>query len=168
MKLFLVGMMGSGKTYWAEKLMKKFKIPAYDLDSLVEMMEEKTIPEMFAEDGEGFFRKAEARMLRMFKEKKQFILSCGGGTPCFNENMSWMNKNGITIWLDEPVEVLAARLSAEKQNRPLIKDLADIDLTKFLTSKVAEREAYYSQATYRLNGNDLNEKAFEKILKQHA
>jgi shikimate kinase len=81
-KIFLLGMMGAGKTFWAEKLKKKLKIPAYDLDSLVEMMEEKTIAEMFAEDGEDFFRKAEAKMLRMFKEKKSFILSTGGGTPC--------------------------------------------------------------------------------------
>jgi shikimate kinase len=167
-RIFLIGMMGSGKTYWAEKLKKKFKVPAYDLDSLVEMMEEKTISEMFAEDGEEYFRKAESKMLRMFKEKKQFILSCGGGTPCFNDNMSWMNKIGITIWLNEPVEVLAQRLSNEKQNRPLIKDLNDAELHTFLRGKVIEREPYYKQATITLSGSDLNEAAFTNILKQHA
>jgi shikimate kinase len=168
MKIFLIGMMGSGKSYWAEKLKKKFKIPAYDLDGLVEMMEEKTISEMFAEDGEEFFRKAEAKMLRMFKEKKQFILSCGGGTPCFADNMNWMNKNGITIWLDEPVEVLAERLSAEKGNRPLIKDLEDDELKIFLSAKIAEREFFYNMALHRLSGNNLNETAFAQIIKQHA
>jgi shikimate kinase len=168
MKLFLIGMMGSGKTYWAERLKKKFKIPAYDLDSLVEMMEEKTIPEMFAEDGEDFFRKAESKMLRMFKEKKQFILSCGGGTPCFNDNINWMNKNGTTVWIDEPVDVLAARLSIEKLHRPLIKDLEDEDLKTYLKNKLAEREEFYKQATYRLNANQLNEDGFSKIMKQHV
>jgi shikimate kinase len=168
MKIFLIGMMGSGKTYWAEKLKKKYKIPAYDLDGLVEMMEEKTISEIFSEEGEESFRKAEARMLRMFKEKKQFILSCGGGTPCFGDNMNWMNKNGITIWLDEPVEVLAERLSAEKENRPLIKDLPDAELQSFLSGKFAERESFYIMANHRLTGNNLNEYAFAQIIKQHA
>src|SRR3954466_2665456 len=122
-KIFLIGMMGSGKSYWAEKLKKKLKVPAYDLDALIEMMEEKSVQEIFAEDGEEYFRKAEAKMLRLFAEKKQFILSCGGGTACYNDNMKWMNKQGITIWIDEPVEVLSERLSKEKSHRPLIKDL---------------------------------------------
>ena len=164
MKLFLIGMMGSGKTYWAEKLKKKFKVAAYDLDSLVEMMEEKTISEMFSEDGEEYFRKAEAKMLRMFKEKKQFILSCGGGTPCFDDNMSWMNKNGITIWIDEPTDVLVSRLTSQKEHRPLIKDLSDDELEKFLVDKLKERESYYGQATHRLSGKDLDEKSFSKII----
>jgi shikimate kinase len=161
-------MMGSGKTYWAERLKKKFKIPAYDLDALVEMMEEKTIAEMFAEDGEDFFRKAETKMLRMFREKKQFILSCGGGTPCFNENISWMNKNGVTIWLNEPIDVIAPRLYAQKEERPLIKDLENADISSFLHSKLAEREPFYKQATYTLCGDQLTEDAFAKIIKQHA
>lgn len=163
-RIFLIGMMGSGKTYWAEKLKKKFKVPAYDLDSLVEMMEEKSISEMFIEDGEEHFRKAEAKMLRMFKEKKQFILSCGGGTPCFNDNMNWMNKNGITVWIDESLDVLVSRLIPEKEHRPLIKDLDDNQLEKFLSEKLKEREPYYSQATHRFTGKDLDEKSFSKII----
>src|SRR3954452_23429633 len=75
-KIFLIGMMGAGKTFWAEKLKKRLKVPAYDLDALIEMMEEKSIQEIFAEDGEEHFRKAEAKMLRLFSEKKQFIVSC--------------------------------------------------------------------------------------------
>src|SRR5215210_6739890 len=91
-KIFLIGMMGSGKTYWAEKLKKNLKIPAYDLDSLIEMMEEKTVSEIFEEDGEEYFRKSESKMLHLFAEKKHYILSCGGGTACYNDNMKWMNK----------------------------------------------------------------------------
>ncbi len=167
-KLFLIGMMGSGKTYWAEKLKKKLKIPAYDLDALVEMMEEKTVAEIFEEDGEEYFRKAEAKMLRLFAEKKQFILSCGGGTACYNDNMKWMNIHGITIWLDETAETLAERLSKEKSTRPLIKHLDDNALKDFLNKKLKEREVFYSQATYRLSEENLNEKAFSKILKEYA
>src|SRR3954471_4328144 len=131
-KIFLIGMMGSGKSFWAEKLKKKIKVPAYDLDGLVEMMEEKSIQEIFTEDGEDYFRKAEAKMLRLFAEKKQFVVSCGGGTPCFSDNMKWMNKNGITIWIDEPIDTLTERLLQEKSHRPLIAHLADAELQDFL------------------------------------
>jgi shikimate kinase len=82
--------------------------------------------------------------------------------------MSWMNKNGTTIWIDEPVDVLAARLSVEKLNRPLIKDLADEGLETYLKKKLAEREEFYKQATYRLSGNDLDENGFAKIIKQYV
>lgn len=168
LKVFLIGMMGSGKSYWAEKLKKKLKVPAYDLDNLVEIMEEKTIAEMFAEDGEEYFRKEEAKMLRLFKEKKQFILSCGCGAACYNDNMDWMNKNGITIWLNEPVQVLAERLKEEKQHRPLIKDLDDDQLHSFLAQKLQERSAYYSKAIYTLDGSSLSESALIKLIKEHA
>ena len=168
MKLFLIGMMGSGKTYWAEKLKRKLKIPAYDLDALVEMMEEKTVAEIFEEDGEEYFRKTEARMLRLFSEKKQFILSCGGGTPCYHDNMKWMNKHGITLWLDEPVETLAKRLSKGKSHRPLIRNLDEADLKEFLNKKLEERATFYNEAAYRLNEEELNENAFTKILKEYA
>jgi shikimate kinase len=167
-KLFLIGMMGSGKTYWAEKLKKKLKVPAYDLDALIEMMEERTIKEIFDEDGEEYFRKAEAKMLRLFSEKKQFILSVGGGTACYNDNMKWMNKQGITVWLDEPVETLSQRLSKEKSHRPLIKDLDDEGLKDFLSKTLDERKAFYDQAAHRLSGDDLCENSFTSIISEHA
>ena len=138
-RIFLIGMMGAGKSYWAEKLKKKLHTSAYDLDSLVEMMEEKTVAEIFAEDGEEYFRKAEAKMLRLFAEKKHFIVSCGGGTACYNNNMKWMNKHGITVWIDEPVETLASRLMQEKDHRPLLKNLDNTQLVDFLNKKLAER-----------------------------
>ncbi len=168
MKLFLIGMMGSGKSYWAQRLKGKLKVPAYDLDALVEMMEEKTVAELFEEDGEAYFRKAEAKMLRLFAEKKQFILSCGGGTACYHNNMEWMNKQGITLWLDEPVETLAERLLKEQSHRPLIKNLDYISLKDFLKKKLQERESFYSQAAYRLSEEQIDENAFTIILKEYA
>jgi len=167
-KIFLIGMMGSGKSYWADKLKKKLKVPSYDLDALIEMMEERSIKEIFEEDGEEYFRKAEAKMLRLFAEKKQFILSVGGGTACYNDNMKWMNKQGITVWIDEPIETLSARLIKEKSHRPLIKDLDNDGLTNFLKRLMEERSEYYNQSTYRLSGDQLSESAFTKILNEHA
>lgn len=161
-------MMGTGKTYWCKKLAKKLKVGGYDLDFLIESHEERTIAEIFAEEGEAYFRRAESRILHWFKEKKSFVLATGGGTPCFHENMQWMNEQGITIWIDEPVEVLVARLQPEKEHRPLIKNLSDAELKQFLTDKLVQRYPFYHQATYHLQGNAISDAGFAKILKQHA
>ncbi len=166
-RIFLIGMMGSGKSHWCKKLSKKIKSGAYDLDFLIERLEEKTIAEIFAEDGEDYFRKKEAKTLRWFAEKKSFVLATGGGTPCFHDNMQWMNKHGATIWIDEPIEILEERLIKEKDHRPLIKSLTDDELHNFLSKKLAERRVFYSQATYHLNGNKISDRSFAEILKQH-
>jgi shikimate kinase len=166
-RLFLVGLMGSGKSHWGKKLGKKLKTGAYDLDYLVETNEEKTIAEIFAEDGEEYFRKSEAKILRWFAQKKSFVLSTGGGTPCFHDNMSWMNKHGLTIWLDEPMDVLVERLRPERSHRPLIKNLEGDQLREFLVAKREERVPFYSQAKYHLTGN-ITDSNFAKILEQHA
>ena len=156
--------MGSGKSFWAKQLAQKLKCGGYDLDFLIESSEEKTIAEIFAEDGEEYFRKSEAKILRWFGEKKTFALATGGGTPCFHENMQWMNKNGTTIWIDESVNILAERLKPEKDHRPLIKNLSDDELKGFLAKKLEERKQFYSQSKIHLQGNEINLKSILKLL----
>lgn len=167
-KIFLVGMMGSGKSYWTKKMAKWIKSAGYDLDDLIEMNEEKTIAEIFSEDGEDQFRKIEAKILRWFKEKKKFVLATGGGTPCFQDNMSWMKKEGVVIWLDESVEVLAKRLNEEKAHRPLIANLEEDALVKFLQDKLVERHSFYSQANYRLSSEQITDAKLKQIIQQHV
>ncbi|MCA6497827.1 MAG: hypothetical protein IM558_08835 [Chitinophagaceae bacterium] len=104
-KIFLVGLMGSGKTYWKNRLSKKYKIRGFDLDNIIETFEEKSITELFDEFTEVGFRKKEAAALRMFQQNSSYILSTGGGTPCFHDNMDWMNQQGITIWLDVHTQI---------------------------------------------------------------
>jgi shikimate kinase len=161
-------MMGTGKTYWTKKLAKKQKTGGYDLDYLIESHEEKTIAEIFAEDGEEYFRKSEAKILRWFGEKKSFVMAAGGGTPCFHDNMEWMNKQGVTVWIDEPIATLVERLKPEKEHRPLIKDLSDSELSSFLAGKLAERLPYYAQAKHHLQGKDISDATFNKIIQQYA
>jgi len=168
MKLFLIGMMGSGKSYWSSKLAKKLKCGAYDLDTLIETVEEKPIADIFAEDGEAYFRKAEAKVLRWFGEKKSFVLAVGGGTPCFHDNMEWMNKQGVTVWIDEPVDTLVQRLLPEKSHRPLIASLDDAQLQDFLLKKLEERYLHYSKTAYHLKDGEVNEHSFAKIIQEHA
>ncbi len=167
-KIFLVGMMGSGKSHWTKKIAKWIKSGGYDLDDLIEMNEEKTIAEIFTEEGEEQFRKTEAKILRWFKEKKKYVLATGGGTPCFQDNMAWMKKEGIVIWLDESEDILVKRLVEEKAHRPLIADLSEQDLTKFIKDKLVERHAFYSQANYRLSSDQITDTALKQIIQQHA
>ncbi len=168
MKIFLLGMMGSGKSYWKQHLAKMLKTGGYDLDFIIEAQEEKSISELFNEDGEKYFREIEAKLLRWFAEKKIFVLATGGGTPCFHENMKWMNEQGITIWIDEPIEVLTERLLKEKSHRPLISHLDENGIIEFLKNKYNERKQYYSQSTHHLKGEKINLKNFKKIINQHV
>jgi shikimate kinase len=167
-KIFLVGMMGSGKSYWTKFLSKKLKIGGYDLDYLIESNEERTIAEIFAEDGEEYFRKQESKILKWFKEKKSFVLGTGGGTPCYHDNMEWMNKNGMTIFIDPPISQLVERLIPEKSHRPLICNLSDEELVHFLIQKRKDRLAMYEQAKMILVGDEINEQQFLKIIKEYA
>lgn len=167
MNIFLVGLMGSGKSFWAHKLSNVLKIPSFDLDREIEKAEGKTIPEIFAEKGEVYFRQKENEVLKTFGKKNDFILATGGGAPCFHDNVSWMNDNGTTIWIDEPLSVIAARIKKGKSHRPLIANIADDDLESFFYEMREMRKAFYSKAKYHLNSGNLNEKHFLEILSPH-
>jgi shikimate kinase len=167
-RIFLIGMMGSGKSHWLKQMAKWNKSVGYDLDALIEMNEEKTIAEIFNEDGEVYFRKVESKILRWFKEKKKYVVATGGGTACTQENMDWMKKEGVVIWLDESVDVLAKRLSTEKAHRPLISHLSEQQLTDFLEQKLVERHPFYKQADYRLTSDQITEAGLKKLIQKHA
>jgi shikimate kinase len=145
-------------------LAKKYKSGGYDLDYLIEVKEEKTIAELFTEDGEAYFRKVESSVLKWFDQKKTYVLATGGGAPCFFDNMAWMNKEGITIWLDEPLTVIAARLAPEKAHRPLIAKLSDTELLSFLENQRATRLPFYSTAQIHLQDDTITADSFKKAL----
>ena len=128
---FLLGLMGAGKNFWADSLSKHFNIPVYHLDDEIEKSEQKSIAAIFIEKNEIYFRRKETEILKNFSHKQSFILSVGGGTPCFNNNMGWMNANGITIWLDESLQIIKERLIKQKSHRPLIADIPDDEILSF-------------------------------------
>lgn len=151
MKIFLLGFMGSGKSYWGKKLSTSLDLPCFDLDKEIEKNEGLSIAAIFEAYGEAKFRQLEAQYLRLLAEKEALLLSCGGGTPCFSENMQFMNNNGTTLWLDVPVAVMVNRLKRNKNKRPLIKNLSDSELRLFVEEKLKERRAYYEQAQLIVN-----------------
>lgn len=147
MRIFLIGFMGSGKTHWGERLAEGLRIPFFDLDKEIIDKERRSIPEIFAESGEEQFRVTEKEILEsLIASQPSMVLSCGGGTPCFFNNIELMKKNGLTVWLNTPVDILMQRLLKEKNERPLLKNMADAEMKTYIIRKLNERRMYYEQA----------------------
>jgi shikimate kinase len=155
MKIFLIGFMGSGKTHWGGIWAKGLNISFFDLDKQIEEAEQKTVAEIFEKKGEAYFREKEAAALRSFAEKNNCIIACGGGTPCFDDNIQWMNENGITIYLQAAPQDILQRVMEEQSKRPLIKNLNEGELLFFIQQKLKEREPFYTQAKIILQTNVL-------------
>ena len=164
-RIFLIGFMGSGKTYWGNLWTEKSGLSFYDIDEMVERNEGKSIAKIFAEDGEDYFRKLESFELRNLLSKNNFIAATGGGTPCFNDNITWMNENGTSVYLQSSPENIFKRLVSEKEKRPLIKNLDDEELLFYITEKIKEREFFYQQAKIILHVDELPTNYFPEFLK---
>jgi shikimate kinase len=147
MKIFLIGFMGSGKTYWGRLLGQKLGIPFFDLDEQVTSHEGSTINEIFSVKGEEYFRLLEKDTLHIITESHDsFVMACGGGTPCYFNNIEYLNQSGTTVWINTPPDILFSRLTSEKESRPLIKALTADQLKSYIAKKFADRKIYYEQA----------------------
>ena len=145
-KIFLIGFMGSGKTTAGRRLASSLEWDFVDLDELIEKDKGMPVAELFESFGEDWFRIVESETLRRTGELSNTVISTGGGTPCFFENMNFMIRNGITVYLRMTPENLARRLSRESSGSPLLKGIAKKDLPQFIADKLSEREHWYSMA----------------------
>lgn len=144
--VFLVGFMGSGKTTWGKKIANSLGVPFIDLDQEIVKNIGISIPEYFQVHGEEKFRKLENEFLKKQLGQKA-IISTGGGTPCYYDNMEWINQHGLSIYLYHTAKSLWSRLSQSDVNkRPLLKGLSSEELYKFIVHKLNEREPFYNQA----------------------
>lgn len=165
MKLFLIGFMGSGKTHWGQLLATKMDLPFFDLDAVIEQREKASIAEIFAEKGEEAFRYIEKDALeKLVGAHKDFIISCGGGTPCFFNNIGFMKQKGLVIWLNTQIDTLVSRLLKQKSSRPLLKNLADKELKQYIVSKILRRRLYYEQADIMVHEETLSVDTFAEII----
>lgn len=138
--------MGAGKTTVGKALSKEMGIPFYDLDWYIESRMRKTVSQLFAERGEEGFRKIEHNMLHEVAEFENVILSCGGGTPCFFDNIDYMNQQGDVVYLKASPEVLYKHLLMGKTDRPLLKGKTPEELIAYIREQLAYREQFYSKA----------------------
>lgn len=146
MLIFLIGFMGSGKSYTGKRLASLLNYDFVDLDDFLEASEKKSITEVFAESGEEGFRELESKYLRTFGKREELIIATGGGAPCRVENLEWMKAQGLIIYLKATPELLAERLRQETNHRPLISGLQKEELLLFIIKKLEQRKSAYESA----------------------
>jgi len=155
-KFFLTGYMGSGKSTIGEKLAAKLKYDFIDLDKLIESDYKQSIPEIFATKGEKEFRAMEHNTLKRVIEKDNVVVACGGGTPCYYDNMELMSNNGVTVYIKMSVDALITRLTNAAEKRPLIENKTEAELRSFIKRQLEKREDIYHKAQYTVKGKDIN------------
>lgn len=164
MRVFLVGFMGSGKSYWGRRWAGLMGFDFVDLDEVIEAKLGKTVSDIFEQEGEELFRQTESDELRLLSGSENVIISCGGGTPCFHENMDWMNASGITVYLSSPAKLLFDNIMQDSVKRPLVKDVNDAEILYFVEKKLKERAPFYEKARITLSVTALNDNSLEQVL----
>jgi len=160
-RIILIGYMGSGKTTIGRQLAMVLGLQFYDLDWYIEMRYHKKVSEIFAEQGEAYFRDLEQRMLHEVAEFEDVVISCGGGTPCHGDNIEYMNQQGETVYLKATPEVLCKHLSMGRTVRPLILGKTGEELQQFIRDSLKEREPFYSKAKHTIDVSLMDN--YEKI-----
>ena len=159
MRIFLIGMPGAGKSYWGSLLSTQLIMPFFDLDEEIEKAEGMTIPYIFEKYGEAHFRALERQYLEELTTLDPAIIATGGGTPVFFDNINWINKKGVSIFINTPVHIIAKRLKQQDPTlRPLLQAHSD-NLEDFLQQLLEDRKPYYKQA--KLHVDSLPENAAE-------
>jgi shikimate kinase len=160
-RVILIGYMGSGKTTVGKALSKETSMMFYDLDWYIESRMRKSVSQIFAEKGEEGFRKIEYNMLHEVAEFEDVIISCGGGTPCFFDNMDYLNQQGDVVYLKASPETLYKHLLMAKIERPLLKGKSTDELIAYITEHLKQREPFYEKARHILDVNVLDD--YDKI-----
>lgn len=159
--------MGAGKTTAGRELAKELNLDFIDLDHFIQTRFQKTVSQLFSELGENEFRNIESNMLKEVGEFEDVVISTGGGTPCFFDNMAYMNSTGTTIYLKATPEALSARLNTCKEKRPLIRDKNEEELYAFILESLDKREPFYSQAGVIFETEELiNRDDIDRYIKQ--
>ena len=165
--IVLLGFMGSGKSYWGKQWAEHLHYNFVDLDNRIIEAENSSVSRIFEKKGEPYFRKLEADILRSLTEPNT-VVACGGGTSVYEENLNWMNKNGITIYLKAPASYLLENIKKEPGQRPLIKETNEAELLFFIQQKLKERDTFYGQAKYILEVEKVNLKSLQNIIKTNT
>lgn len=152
MIISLLGYMGSGKSHVSKNLSKKLNFPLIDLDQKISEEHQLSISEIFQNRGEIYFRKEEKRILEsLLNEKKDIILSLGGGTPVYYNNMNIINEKSRSVFLRASVKTLTERVLLQKHTRPLISKLEDSDVPEFIAKHLFERNPFYGKAHFTVD-----------------
>ncbi len=163
--------MGCGKSTIGRKLASSMGWAFCDTDNLIAERESRSITEIFKASGEEYFRKKEREVLEELSHGSSFVVACGGGMPCYNDNMRLMKESGIVVYLKMTPEALMSRLSYSKSERPVLSHLSGDALYDRIVTLLDERSKFFDQAHFYFNGinvnlNGLRDKIFEYLTKQ--
>lgn len=153
MRIYLIGFMGAGKTHWGKIWAERLQLKFIDLDEVVEVKAGLSIEEIFNLHGETGFRRLEQACLFETIDNQNVLFSLGGGTPCYENNMEWINDHGISVWLDASPEVLANRIELDGSHRPLLESKKGEELLKQIVDLLESRKTTYQKARIRLNAD---------------
>jgi shikimate kinase len=156
--------MGSGKSTLGRRLAEHLNLQFVDMDHYIEMRNHKTVPQIFADEGENEFRKKERKALDELSEFSDIVIATGGGAPCFFDNIEVMNKTGKTIYLNIDPSILADRLLKSKTERPLIKGKSCEELVAFIDETLNKRNHFYKQAKFHVTRPDIDLKEIEEMI----
>ena len=168
MRIYLVGFMGSGKSSLGQRVAANLEVPFFDTDSVIEAQAGMTIPEIFETFGELYFRQVESDILRQTTFYQKSLNATGGGLPCFEDNMAWMNVHGVTIYLQWPDPILRDHLVSIRKSRPLLASLDDSEASLKINDLLSIRKPIYEQSaiTIELKGDEEGDfKLLEKACK---
>lgn len=157
-RIFLIGYMGAGKTTLGKAFARSMGLTFIDLDWYIEERFHKTVRQIFEERTEEGFRELEKRMLHEVADFEDVVIATGGGTPCFFDNVEYMNQKGETVFLDVSQEVLFRRLKVAKQQRPLLVQKNDEELKAFIADALGKRLPHYSNAKHVFRADELEDK----------
>lgn len=164
--IFLIGFMGSGKSYWGHMWALEEGYTFYDLDTEIEKVFQLSVEHIFEKHGEDKFREMERYHLRKFESCNNHLVACGGGTPCFFDNLEWMKQHGTVIYLKASPEYILERVMDETEKRPLLKKINPSELLFFIEQKLKEREPVYLQANYVWDVNSINKDSIKLLIKK--
>jgi shikimate kinase len=163
-RIFLIGFMGSGKSTLGSKLARRIGYDFIDMDRLIEETAELSIPAIFSEHGEEVFRKWESDILHELCHREKIVIATGGGAPCHSKLMDLMNTHGTTIYIRLSPAELRSRLRRSRTERPLIKGKSEEELIEYITKLLEQREKYYNQASFVVNGMNLRSEELATLL----
>lgn len=166
MRIFLIGFMGCGKSTMGRSLASLLNLTFIDLDTYIEGKYFKTVPQIFAEEGEAEFRKKEHKALEEVSLFDDVIVATGGGAPCFFDNMDVMNQAGFCVFLDVDIDTLVNRLLHSRTERPLIKGKSPEELKSFIAELMQKRRSFYEMASYILKGSEISPEDVAELVRK--
>lgn len=164
MRLFLIGYMGCGKSTIGRKIAEKLKMNFIDFDDYIEKKSGKTVSEIFETEGEEKFRAMEKNYLIEVTQNDNAVISLGGGTPCFYNNIEVINTHGISVYIEMTADALAKRLIKARKKRPLIQGMNEVDLKFFVEANLEKRNSYYKKAHYTVSYENQNVEQMAELI----